>query len=142
VEDQMLTYPTDKVVGVAPDRGIVEAACNALEGTGVDRARIEVLGGPDAARDEPVEDEEESDGIMASVIRTVRTGFGEEATRLRQLNEAIDDGQYIVQVDLPGEDGDARDAEKRAVGNALHNAGASHVAFYGRLTVEELQIGA
>lgn len=145
MDDQMLTYPTDKVVGVAPDRGIVEAACNALEATGVDRGRIEVLGGPDARRDEPTEgtgDDGKEDGLIASVVRTVRTGLGEEATRLHQLNEAIDDGQYIVQVELPDEDDDLHDEEKRAVGNALHDAGASHVAFYGRLTVEELQIGA
>jgi len=140
VEDQMLTYPTDKVVGVAPDRGIVQAAYNALEATGVDKDRIEILGGPNAARDEP--EGGQSNGILASVIRTVRTGFGEEATRLRQLNEAIDAGHYIIEVELPGEDGDARDEEKRAVGNALHDAGVSHVAYYGRLAIEELQIGA
>jgi hypothetical protein len=146
VEDQMLRYPTGKVVGVVPDRGIVDAACNALEATGVDRGRIEVFGGPNA-RDEPADaegtgDGGKSDGVIASVVRTVRTGLGEEATRLQQLNEAIDDGQYIVQVELPDEDDDTRAQEKRAVGNALHDAGASHVAFYGRLAVEELQIGA
>lgn len=150
MDEQMLTYPTGKVVGVAPDRGIVDAACNALETTGVDRGRIEVLGGPNA-RDEPAAaegpgdgtgDDRKSDGIIASVVRTVRTGLGEEATRLQQLNEAIDDGQYIVQVELPDQDDDLREQQKRAVGNALHDAGASHVAFYGRLAVEELQIGA
>jgi hypothetical protein len=140
MEDQMLTYPTDKVVGVAPDRGIVQAARTALQASGVDESRIEVLGGENAGRAEPTD--EDDDGLLASVIRTVRTGLGEEATRLRQLNEAIDAGRFVIQVDLPGEDGDERDDEKRAVGNALHDAGVSHVAFYGRLTVEELQIGA
>ncbi len=149
MDEQMLTYPTGKVVGVAPDRGIVDAACNALETAGVDRDRIEVLGGPNA-RDQPADaegpgdgtgDDGKSDGIIASVVRTVRTGLGEEATRLQQLNEAVEDGQYLVQVELPDDD-DLRDQEKRAVGNALHDAGASHVAFYGRLAVEELQIGA
>ncbi len=136
----MLTYPTDKVVGVAPDRGIVQAARTALEASGIDGSRIEVLGGPNAGQAEPTEDED--DGILASVIRTVRTGFGEEATRLKELNQAIDAGQYVIEVDLSDMDSDARDDEKRAAGNALHDAGASHVAFYGKATVEELQIGA
>jgi hypothetical protein len=140
MDDQMLTYPTDKVVAVAPDRGIVQAARTALRSSGVDESRIEILGGETAGSAEPTE--EDDDGLLASVIRTVRTGFGEEATRLQQLNEAIDAGQYVVQVELPDEDGDVRDEEKRAVGNALHDAGASHVAFYGKMTVEELQIGA
>ena len=140
MEDQMLVYPTNNVVGVAPDRGIVQAVHTALHDAGIDDARIEVLGGADAGRAEPTD--EDDDGFLASVIRTVRTGFGEEATRLRQLNEAIDDGQYVVQVDLSDEDGDTRDQEKHTVGDAMHAAGASHVAFYGRLAVEELQIGA
>ena len=140
MEDQMLTYPTNKVVGVAPDRGIVQAARTALRASGVDESRIEVFGGPDAGPAEPTEDED--DGILASVIRTVRTGFGEEATRLKELNHAIDAGQYVIEVDLSEMDGDARDDEKRSAGNALHDAGASHVAFYGKSTVEELQIGA
>lgn len=139
----MLTYPTGKVVGVLPDRGIVDAACHALEASGVGRGRIEVFGGPNARDDaEGTGDDGEGDGAIASVVRTVRTALGEEATRLQQLNEAIDDGQYIVEVELPDKGDDTHDEEKRAVGNALHDAGASHVAFYGRLAVEELQIGA
>jgi hypothetical protein len=140
MNDQMLVYPTDKVVAVAPDRGIVQAAHTALQAAGVDDERVEILGGEKARDGESTEDDDR--GFLASVIRTVRTGFGEEATRLQQLNEAIDAGQYVVQVELPGEDGDTRDDEKRAIGNALHDAGASHVAYYGRLAIEELQIGA
>lgn len=138
VDDQMLTYPTDKVVGVARDRGIVQAVHTALRDVGVDDGDIEILGGEAAA----AEGADGDDGIIANVIRTVRTGFGEEATRLRQLNEAIDAGQYVVQVELPEDDGDTRDEQKRRVGDAMHAAGASHVAYYGRLAIEELQIGA
>lgn len=137
--DQTLTYPTDKVVGVAPDRATLDSVHTALRAAGVGDDRIEVSGGETAERGGTDGDD---DGVLASVIRTVRTGFGEEATRLRALNEAIDKGQFVVEVELPGEDGDLREQEKRAVGNALHDGGAHHVAFYGRLTVEELQIGA
>lgn len=143
MDEQMLTYPTGKVVGVAPDRGIVQAACTSLNAAGVEDHRIEVLGGEAARQAQPSDqDHNDDDGMLATVIRTVRTGFGEESTRLRELNQAIEDGGYVIQVELPGEDGDARDEQKRAAGSALHDAGASHVAFYGRATVEELQIGA
>ena len=100
---------------------------------------MEVYGGPNAPS--PSEDAD-ADGVFASLVRTVRTALGEEATRLEGLNEAIEQGRFVVQGELPDVDDAAREAEKRAIGNALHDAGVEHVAFYGRLTIEELQLGA
>ena len=144
--EPMLVYPTDKVVGGAPDRATLEEVWAALEAAGVGPERIEVLGAGSAADEDPQDAAEqrsdETDGALASVVRTVRVALGEEATRLQGLNDAIEAGHYVVQVALPDEDDEAQDAEKRAVGNALHDGGAQNVAFYGALTVEELQIGA
>lgn len=138
MDDQMLDYPNNRVVGVAADRDILESAYGALRGAGVEESRIDVL----CARDVEPGDTAEEDGVIATVIRTVRTSLGEEALRLRALNEALDRGQYVIEVEMPETDGEVSDDDKHAVGTVLHEAGVADVAFYGTLTVEELQLGA
>jgi hypothetical protein len=137
----LLVYPTNRVVGIAPDRSTLEAAEAALDASGVDAQRIEVWCGESASQ--AIDADGDEGGALRNVLRTVQKAFGEEALRLEQLEEAVDAGQYVVTVQLPEDlDDDARDEEKRAVGNALHDAGAAKVAFYGPNSIEELQIGA
>ena len=140
MNDELLVYPTEKVVGVAPDRSTLDAVREALSSSGVADDRIEVLSGS-SAHDELDPDTGEH-GPLASVVRVVQKALGDEAARLDRLNDAVDAGAYVVQVDPVGEDDDAREADKRAIGQALVDAGANDVAFYGRWQIEELQFGA
>ena len=139
MNDELLTYPTEKVVGVAPDRSTLDAVREALSSTGVADDRIEVLSGSSAH--EELDPDAGEDGPLASVVRLVQKALGDEAVRLDKLNDAVEAGAYVVQVDLAGEDDDAREADKRAIGHALVDAGANDVAFYGRWQIEELQFG-
>ena len=140
MNDELLTEPTEKVVGVAPDRSTLDAVREALSSTGVADDRIEVLSGSSAH--EELDPDAGEDGPLASVVRLVQKALGDEAVRLDKLNDAVEAGAYVVQVDLAGEDDDAREADKRAIGHALVDAGANDVAFYGRWQIEELQFGA
>jgi hypothetical protein len=138
VSEELLVYPTDKVVGVVEDAVRLDALRDDLSQAGVTSDQIEVLCGESGA--ERLDPGGEDSGPIASVIRTVQKALGEEATRLEQLNAAVESGAYVVQVALP-EDGD-EDEAKRRIGRILHEGGARNVAFYGSLAVEELQLGA
>lgn len=139
--DEMLVYPTDRVVGIAPDHETLQQVHAALEASGVGDDRVEVLCGADAS--EQLDAEGDEGGLLRSAVRTVQKALGEETERLRILEEAVDAGAYVVAVALPDDlEDEAKDAEKRAVGNALHDAGAGKVAYYGPNMIEELQLGA
>jgi hypothetical protein len=138
VSDELLVYPTDKVVGVLEDAARLDSVRDDLAQAGVASDQIEVLCGESGA--ERLDPDGDGSGPLASAIRTVQKALGEEATRLEQLNAAVESGAYVVQVALP-EDGDEDEAKQR-IGRILHEGGARNVAFYGSLAVEELQLGA
>lgn len=134
--DQLLSYPTDRVVGIAEDRATLDATCEGLSDAGVASERIEVLCNEDTARDL---DPDDTDGPVDGLISTVQKALGEEAERLDRLADAIERGGYVVTVELEDpEDSGAR----HEVGRVLHDAGATAVAFYGQWAIEELQFGA
>jgi hypothetical protein len=139
VKDETLVYPTGKVVGIAPDRESLEEVQAALSASGVSDDRVEVYCGSDAA--EEFETDTEEAGPLTSALRVVQKALGEEVHRMSMLNDALEAGAFVVQVQIP-EDDEVHEAEKRSVGNALHDGGAQKVAYYGKLAVEELQIGA
>lgn len=142
MEDDLLVYPMGKVVAIAPDQDTLDAVGEALGAQGIADSRIEVLSGQSGA--DRLDPRGEKRGPFATALRVVQKAFGEETVRLERLNDAVESGQYVVQVDLPEEDegDDAFDEEKYAIGRALHGAGATNVAYYGKLAIEELQIGA
>lgn len=142
MSDELLVYPTGKVVGIAADREILDAVYGALDASGIGEDRVGILAGQAGA--DRLDPQGDKRGPLATALRTVQKALGEEATRIEQLNDAVEAGKYVVKVDLPEEDEgeDAFEAEKRAIGNALHDAGATNVAYYGKFAIEELQLGA
>lgn len=141
MSDDLLVYPKEKVVGIVDDHDTMDAVRDALRATGVDDGRVEVLSG--RGGEQHIDPNGRERGKVATAVRTVQKALGEEATRLEQLNAAVEAGKYVVQVELSGDaDKETFEAEKRSVGNALHDAGASKVAYYGKNAIEELQLGA
>lgn len=137
--EDLLVYPTEKVVGIVPDRDTLTSACEALSATGVGDDRIEVYAGESA--EQQLDPRAEDQGVLAKAIRTVQIAMGDEAVRLQRLNEAVSAGKYVVTVALAEEDDDAREDEKHEVGRSLMGAGAHDVAFYGTWQIQELQAG-
>jgi hypothetical protein len=140
MSDDMLVYPTDKVVGIVDDRDRLDAVRDALAAANTDSDRIEVLCGESGS--ERIDAAGDEGGVVASAIRTVQKALGEEATRLEKLNDAVDAGRSVVQVAIVDGDEDEQDEDKRRIGRILHEGGAHDVAFYGSWAVEELQFGA
>ncbi len=138
MSEDMLVYPTDKVVGIVEERERVDALRDALGEANIGSDRIEVLCGESGS--EHIDADGDEGGIFASAIRTVQKALGEEAKRLEKLNDAVDAGKYVVQVAVA--DGDDEEQDKRRIGQLLHEAGAREVAFYGSWAVEEIQFGA
>jgi hypothetical protein len=140
MSDDMLVYPTDKVVGIVDERERVDALRDTLAEANVGSDRIEVLCG--ASGSERIDADGDEGGIFASAIRTVQKALGEEAGRLEKLNDAVDAGRYVVQVAIVDGDDEAQDEDKQRIGRIMHEGGAREVAFYGSWAVEEIQFGA
>jgi predicted amidohydrolase YtcJ len=140
MSEDMLVYPTEKVVGVVDDRQHLSALTSALADAGVGDAQVEVLSGETGEQQlDPTGDEH---GPLEKAVRTVQKALGDESERLEGLNAEIEAGNLVVQVGLTAEDDDERDQEKYRIGRVLKEQGARDVAFYGKNQIEELQLGA
>jgi hypothetical protein len=140
MSDDMLVYPSEKVVGVVDDRDHLDGVLSALGGIGVASGDVEVLSGESGEkRLDPTGDEH---GPLAKAMRTVQKALGDESERLEGLNAELEAGNYVVQVALSAEDDDEREQEKQRIGRTLKDQRARDVAFYGEYQIEELQIGA
>ena len=137
VTTDALRYPTDRVVGIAPDRETLDAALTRLREAGVGDDDIEVLCSDTAAA--KLDPARGATGPLERVARVAQRLLGEEAERLQTLSAAIEAGRYVVTVAVP--DGEDEDAAKRSRGRALIDSGATQVAYYGELAIEELQLG-
>jgi hypothetical protein len=140
MSDDMLVYPTDKVVGIVDERERVDALREALGEANVGSDRIEVLCGESGS--ERIDADGDEGGVFASALRTVQKALGEEGKRLEKLNDAVDAGRYVLQVAIVDGDDEEQDEDKRRIGRILHEGGAREVAFYGSWAVEEIQFGA
>jgi hypothetical protein len=135
VDEQLEEYPKERVVGIATDQQVLEAARAA--GEDIDGVTVEVL--------EPRQHEEvttESDDTSDSLLTTLRTVFGDEAPHLSRLSDALAAGHHVVLAHLPdrSEDEEAHDAAKARAGHAFADAGLAEVKYYGRWQIEEFQI--
>ena len=140
MSDEMLVYPTDKVVGIVDERERVDALRDALSEANVPGDRVEVLCGESGSK--RIDADGDEGGVFASAIRTVQKALGEEARRLEKLNDAVDAGRYVIQVAVVDGDDEAQEQDKQRIGRILHEGGAHEVAFYGSWAVEEIQFGA
>lgn len=140
MSDDMLVYPTDKVVGIVDERGRVDALRDALGEANVGSDRVEVLCGE--AGSERIDADGDEGGVFASALRTVQKALGEEGKRLEKLNDAVDAGRYVIQVAIVDGDDEEQAQDKQRIGRILHEGGAHDVAFYGSWAVEEIQFGA
>jgi hypothetical protein len=142
-EPDALKYPTDQVVGIVPDRKRLDDVLTALRDAGATDERITVLRGPNDGDLEP-DPTEGSKGVMTRIVQRAQKVLGDEAERLKQLDEALAAGHDVIGVHLGADEDeeDARDAEKQALGAALRRSGAQDVAFYGEYQIQQLDAGA
>jgi hypothetical protein len=140
MSEDMLVYPTEKVVGVVDDHQRLEGLLSSLSDAGVADGQIEVLSGESGA--EKLDPTGEEHGAFQRALRTVQKALGDESERLEALNAELEAGNYVIQVGLSEEDDDPREAEKQRIGDVLSSGGARDVAFYGEYQIEEIQLGA
>ncbi|MFA9432976.1 hypothetical protein [Egicoccus sp. AB-alg2] len=138
MSDNMLVYPTEKVVGVLDDRGRVDDLRQALSDAGV--TDVEVLSGDEGT--EQIDPGGDEHGALGKVVRTVQKALGDEAIRLENLNDELERGNLVVQAGLPSEDDDAREQDKRRIGAVMREHGVRAIAFYGKNQIQELTLDA
>lgn len=135
MNDDVLVYPEGRVVGIAADRDVLTAVGRELQARGIEPDRCEVLTGAEAAH--AADTDPSTHGLLAGAIRVVQNALGEETPRLAALSQALDAGGHVVLVALADDDQE-READKHAAGRALAAAGATEVAYYGPMAIEEL----
>ena len=138
MKQDRLTYPTERLVGLANDRNQASAAVDALGEAGVGDDRIEVLTSESTEFQESPDD----DSLVERVVHVLKTALGDETERLVSLQQALEAGRLVVQVRLTEEDDDDREAAKRRLGRLMADRGLDGVAFYGKWQIEEIQLGA
>ena len=89
VSDDALVYPTDQVVGVLPDPAKLDDVLDGLRSADVGDDRVTVLRGRDDADLAP---DAEEGGAITTIVRKAQQVLGDEAERLRQLDEALEAG--------------------------------------------------
>jgi hypothetical protein len=138
VKQERLVYPSERLVGVVDGPEAVDGVVDALREANVGDEHIEVVSGEDT--EHQLDPSDHSWAKRAKHVLT--TALGDETERLEALQDALEAGRYVIQVELPSEDDDDRQAEKKRLGRVLSSNGADHVAFYGKWQIEEIQLGA
>ncbi|MBS3941025.1 MAG: hypothetical protein KG028_08695 [Actinobacteria bacterium] len=138
MSEDMLVYPTEKVVGILDDRNAVEGLRSALSGTGA--TDVEVLSGDSG--EEQLDPDGDEHGTMEKAMRTVQKALGDEAERLKELNAELERGNLVVQAGLSASDDDDRDREKNEIAGVMREHGVRSIAFYGKNQIEELTLDA
>ena len=138
MKQERLSYPTERLVGIADDRSQVEQVLEALGEHDVDDERIEVLTSESTEFQESAED----DNLAERAVHVLKTALGDETERLESLKQALDAGRLVVQVRLTEDDDEDRDDAKRRLGRLMADHGLDGVAFYGKWQIEEIQLGA
>lgn len=136
-----LVYPTDQVVGALPEGGDLDGLRAALRDAGVDDGQVAVHRDGDADL-EP--DPAGADGVIKTVAQAAQQVLGDEAERLRVLEDRLAEGATLVCIHLAADEDeeDARDEEKRRIGAVLRDHGARDVAFYGKYQIQQLDASA
>ena len=137
MKQERLVYPTERLVGIANDRDVVQSALNGLREADVADERIEILTSESTEFQESPDD----DSLADRVVHVLKTALGDETERLEALQNALEAGRFVVQVRLT-EDDDDREEAKRRLGRLLADRGLEGVAFYGKWQIEEIQLGA
>ncbi|MFA9443984.1 hypothetical protein [Egicoccus sp. AB-alg6-2] len=138
MSEDMLVYPTEKVVGVLDDRSAVDDLRQSLSEAGA--TDVEVLTGDTG--EEQLDPKGEEHGALGKAMRTVQKALGDEAERLENLNDELGQGNAVVQAGLSAEDDDAREDEKRTIAGVMRRHGVRSIAFYGKNQIEELTLDA
>jgi hypothetical protein len=128
----MITYPTERLLGVIDDPARARDAVAALEAAGVPVADVRLLEGPDGG------DQLASLGsrptVLSRLVRAIQFLSMDQLPDFLVYERAIDDGRAVVAVRVRD-----RDAMLHARAE-LERAGAHFLNHFGRLQTEELTL--
>ena len=113
------------------DPSAAARAAEALRATGVERERITVLAGPDAAARL---DGLGASGPLARLLRVVQFMAMDQMPDFVLYEWALRDGRAVVAVREPD------DRRRERVAGILRHAGAHFVNYYGRFSTEEISL--
>ncbi|MCK9487712.1 MAG: hypothetical protein M0R73_13645 [Dehalococcoidia bacterium] len=126
--DGPLPYPTRQVVGIFDDAEAAAITLQRLGEAGVALDTVTVFFGEAGAQRWTATAEGGAGGWVTRLLRS----FGGEQEDIREYEQAVMDGAYVLTV--PADD----DAEKARAGEAMRANGGFRVRHYGANTVEDL----
>lgn len=127
--EDLLVYPTNKVVGIIDNSAKTEAAIDALAKAGFDTDEIEVFCGQKGAN--IVDSGGEEHGVLAKILRTIQT-FGTDYEHAKRHEEELQAGHFMITVPVD------EDEDKQEAADILKANGGYFINYYGALTIEEI----
>ncbi len=82
----------------------------------------------------------EGDGAAKDVLAIVRRVFGDETPHLERFSQALEVGASIVSISVRDADqlsDDEHEQVRDDIGEAMADAGATEVTYFGRWTIEQ-----
>ncbi|HEU0244621.1 MAG TPA: hypothetical protein VFQ75_12005 [Candidatus Limnocylindrales bacterium] len=128
----MITYPTQRLLGVIDDPGQAREAVAALEATGVPATDIRLLEGTDGRAQ--LATLGSNPNILSRLVRAVQFMSMDQLPDFLVYERAIEDGRAVVAVHVANRDAMLR---SRVV---LERFGAHFLNHFGRLQTEELTL--
>jgi len=126
--DNFLTYPANRVIGIVNTSEDLYAAVTELNNNGFEKEQVQVLCGETGAERLDTTGEH---GFLAKFYRFVEK-FGVESKHLSEYKSELLDGRFLVAINV-------RDKDERArVGDILKAHGGHRINFYGKLAIERL----
>jgi hypothetical protein len=128
----MITYPTQRLLGVIDDPARAREAASALAEAGLVPGDVEVLAGSDgrgqlaALGSRP--------NVLSRLVRAVQFLSMDQLPDFLVYERAIDDGRAVIAVRVPDRD---RLDQLRPV---LERFGAHFLNYFGRLSTEEISL--
>lgn len=131
-EANVSRYPMHRMVAVLDDAPGVQATLDGLAGRGIDSSDAVVLTGEEGVS--RLDPNGEGHGLSGRLLQVLQL-TAEEGDALELHHQALAEGKSLVYVKVHGE------AQKDKAAEALTGASGNHLAYFGRWTLEKLQLG-
>ena len=128
-EERSRLFPYNSVVGIVDDGARLEAAVDALIGSGFAESDVRVLAGEAGVR--VIDAKGERGGLLKRLFRMV-DAMGEEREHTARHVAALEAGHFVVVVGAPD------DGAKARARDALAAHGGHFISYYSRWATEDL----
>ncbi len=127
----LVTYPTNSLLGVIDDPAELGPALRDLEAAGFTGEAVSVFSGEEDAQ--KIDASGTGHGVLTRLLRLVQAVHAVDQEQLKRYEEAARSGKHVLAVRV-------NDSQERERAREVLNAHGGHfINFYGRMTIQGLE---